>query len=43
MADGQAKVLSHDGIERLFGEMGSPRDRALFGLLLYCGLRAAGE
>jgi integrase/recombinase XerD len=41
MADGQAKVLSHDEIERLFAAMGSPRDRALFGLLLYCGLRVS--
>lgn len=41
MADGQAKVLSHDEIDRLFGAMGSPRDRALFGIMLYCGLRVS--
>jgi integrase/recombinase XerD len=41
MADGQAKVLSHDEIERLFGVMDSPRDKALFGIMLYCGLRVS--
>ncbi|MBD2234875.1 site-specific integrase, partial [Phormidium tenue FACHB-1052] len=31
---GQAKVLTHDEIARLFAAMDSPRDRALFGILL---------
>ncbi|MEA5452951.1 tyrosine-type recombinase/integrase [Leptolyngbya sp. CCNP1308] len=39
--NGQAKVLTHDEIARLFGAMGSPRDQALFGILLYCGLRVS--
>ena len=39
--NGQAKVLTHDEIARLFGAMDSPRDLALFGILLYGGLRVS--
>ena len=39
--NGQAKVLTHDEIAQLFGAMDSPCDRALFGILLYCGLRVS--
>jgi len=39
--NGQAKVLTHDEIAQLFGAMDSPRDKALFGILLYCGLRVS--
>ncbi len=39
--NGQAKVLTHDEIARLFGAMDSPRDKALFGIMLYCGLRVS--
>ncbi|MEP0930291.1 MULTISPECIES: site-specific integrase [Cyanophyceae] len=39
--NGQAKVLTHDEIARLFAVMDSLRDQALFGILLYCGLRVS--
>ena len=39
--NGQAKVLTHDEIARLFAAMDSPRDKALFGIMLYCGLRVS--
>jgi integrase len=39
--NGQAKVLTHDEIAQLFAAMDSPRDRALFGIMLYCGLRVS--
>lgn len=39
--NGQAKVLTHAEIAQLFGAMDSPRDRALFGIMIYCGLRVS--
>ena len=39
--NGQAKVLTHDEIARLFAVMDSPRDKTLFGIMLYCGLRVS--
>jgi hypothetical protein len=41
--NGQAKVLTHDEIVRLFAAMDSPRDRALFGIMLYGGFPAIQE
>jgi integrase/recombinase XerD len=39
---GQAKILSKDEIEQLFRYgLHSDRDRALFGILLYCGCRVS--
>ena len=39
--NGQAKVLTSGEIAQLFEAMDSPRDRALFGIMLYCGLRVS--
>ena len=38
---GKAKILPAPELQRLFGENGlmTPRDRALFGILFYCGCR----
>ncbi len=40
-SNGQAKVLTHGEIEKLFEALDSPRDRALFGVMIYCGLRVS--
>ena len=39
--NGQAKVLTNEEISELFSAMDSARDRALFGIMLYCGLRVS--
>lgn len=38
---GQAKVLTQDEIDTLLYHCSSPRDRALIGCMLFCGLRVA--
>jgi len=38
---GQAKILTSQEIVDLFAAMDSPRDRALFGIMLYCGCRVS--
>ena len=40
--NGQAKILNQNEIQLLFTEgLMTPRDRALFGILLYCGCRVS--
>ena len=38
---GQAKVLTQDEIDTLLAATTDPRDRALIGVMLFCGLRVA--
>lgn len=39
--NGQAKVLAPNEIEQLWSALECDRDRALFGVMLYCGLRVS--